>query len=47
MHTETIIGASQPVQQYAFDGHTPGVSWDNLRTISNIIIVCRGLLNGC
>lgn len=27
MQTETIIGASQPVQHYAFDGHTPGVSW--------------------
>jgi hypothetical protein len=27
MQTETIIGASQPVHHYAFDGHTPGVSW--------------------
>lgn len=27
MQTETIIGASQPVHHYAFDGHTSGVSW--------------------
>lgn len=27
MQTETIIGTALPTQHYAFDGHTPGLSW--------------------